>query len=159
MTTIFITRDGQQDFHVKLQSGDSYIFKLLLDTLKSFVNPCYRFYDPGTRKWVVGEPATESFRRWLSYARTTFNAQVQWIGGATYEDYEAECPPPYTPPPARPKPVDPYKTLHLLPSAPPELIRAAFKCLATIFHPDKPGGDDERMKAINRAYEKLAAAA
>jgi curved DNA-binding protein CbpA len=46
-----------------------------------------------------------------------------------------------------------------LPSAPPELIRAAFKCLATIFHPDKPGGDDERMKAINRAYEKLAAAA
>jgi DnaJ-class molecular chaperone len=95
-------------------------------------------------------------RRWLSYAETMIGARIEWIGGATYEDYEAECPPPYTPPP-RPKPVDPYKTLHLLPSAPPELVRAAFKCLAAIFHPDKPGGDEERMKAINRAYEKLAA--
>ena len=115
MTTIFITRDGQQDFHVKLQSGDSYIFKLLLDTLKSFVNPCYRFYDPGTRKWVVGEPAAESFRHWLSYARATFGAQVQWIG-ETYEDPESEWKPPKR---ERPKPIDPYQTLHILPSAPP----------------------------------------
>ncbi len=155
MTTIFITRDGQQDFHVKLQSGDTYIFKLLLDTLKSFVNPCYRFYDPGTRKWVVGEPATESFRRWLSYARTTFNAQVQWIGGEAYADPEAEwTAPPHEP--RRPKAVDPYVTLHLLPSAPPELVKVAYRCLAQIYHPDR-GGDEERMKAINRAYEKLAA--
>ncbi len=153
MTTIIIARDGQQDFHVKLQSGDSYIFKLLLDTLKSFVNPCYRFYDPGTRKWVVGEPATESFRRWLSYARTTFNAQVQWIGGATYEDYEAEWTPP---PPPRPKPVDPYTALHLLPSAPAELVKAAYRTLAQIHHPDR-GGDTEAMQRINDAYRRLAA--
>jgi hypothetical protein len=154
MTTIFITRDGQQDFHVKLQSGDSYIFKLLLDTLKSFVNPCYRYYDPGTRKWVVGEPATESFRRWLSYARTTFNAQVQWIGGEAYADPEAEWTPP---PPPRPKPVDPYTALHLLPSAPPEVVKAVYKVLAMKHHPDH-GGSEETMKRLNEAYGKLLAA-
>jgi len=157
MTTIIIARDGQQDFHVKLQSGDSYIFKLLLDTLKSFVNPCYRFYDPGTRKWVVGEPATESFRRWLSYARTTFNAQVQWIGGEAYADPEAEWTPPPPPRPPRSKALDPHATLWLLPGAPPELVRAAFKCLATIYHPDKPTGDEEKMKELNSAYRRLAA--
>ncbi len=151
MTTIFITRDGQQDFHVKLQSRDTYVFKLLIETLKSFVNPCYRFYDPSTRKWVVGEPASQSLHRWLSYARTTFSAQVQWVGDAADADPEAE----WTPP-AKPKVVDPYQTLHLLPSAPPELIRAAFKCLAAIFHPDH-GGNEEKMKELNRAYKRLAA--
>ena len=152
MTTIFVTRDGQQDFHVKLQSGDTYIFKLLLDTLKSFVNPCYRYYDPGTRKWVVGEPATESFRHWLSYARATFGAQVQWIG-ETYEDPEAE----WTPPKPKPKAGDPYQTLHLLPSAPPEVVKAAYKALATLHHPDK-GGETEVMQRINDAYGRLLAA-
>jgi len=90
----------------------------------------------------------------LSYARATFGAQVQWIG-ATYEDYEAECPPPYTPPP-RPKPVDPYKTLHLLPSAPPEVVKAAYKALAMKLHPDH-GGDTDAMQRINDAYRRLAA--
>ena len=152
MTTIFITRDGQQDFHVKLQSADSYVFKSLIDALKNFVSPVYRRYEPATRKWVVGEPATESFRGWLSYARATFNARIEWIGEA-YEDPEAE----WTPPKPKPKAGDPYQTLHLLPSAPPEVVKAAYKALATLHHPDKPGGDGERMKVINDAYRRLAA--
>jgi hypothetical protein len=156
MITITIARDGQQDFHVKLQSGDSYVFKSLIDALKNFVSPVYRKYEPNARKWVVGEPATESFRGWLAYARTTFNARIEWSGEA-YADPEAEWTPPPPPRPPRSKALDPHATLWLLPGAPPELVRAAFKCLATLFHPDKPGGDEERMKAINRAYEKLAA--
>ena len=153
MTTIFITRDGQQDFHVKLQSADSYVFKSLIDALKNFVSPVYRRYEPATRKWVVGEPATESFRGWLSYARATFNARIEWIGEA-YEDPEAEWKPPKR---ERPKASDPYVTLHLLPSAPPEVVKAAYRALATLHHPDKPGGDGERMKVINDAYRRLAA--
>ncbi len=152
MTTIFITRDGQQDFHVKLQSRDTYVFKLLIETLKSFVNPCYRFYDPGTRKWVVGAPASQSLHRWLAYARATFNARIEWIGEAD-ADPEREWTPKE---PARPKAVDPYKTLHLLPSAPPEVVKAAYRALAVLNHPDK-GGDEEAMKRLNAAYQKLAA--
>jgi hypothetical protein len=152
MTTITIARDGQQDFHVKLQSGDSYVFKSLIDALKNFVSPVYRKYEPNARKWVVGEPATESFRSWLSYARATFGAQVQWIG-ETYEDPEAE----WTPPPPKPKAVDPYVTLHLLPSAPPEVVKAAYRALAVLNHPDK-GGDEEAMKRLNEAYGRLLAA-
>ncbi len=153
MTTIFITRDGQQDFHVKLQSADSYVFKSLIDALKNFVSPVYRRYEPATRKWVVGEPATESFRSWLSYARATFGAQVQWIG-ETDADPESEWTPSAS---AHPKAVDPYVTLHLLPSAPPEVVRAAYKALATLHHPDKPGGETEVMQRINDAYRRLAA--
>ncbi len=153
MTTIIIARDGQQDFHVKLQSGDSYVFKSLIDALKNFVSPVYRKYEPNARKWVVGEPATESFRGWLAYARTTFNARIEWIGEA-YADPESEWTPP---PPPRPKPVDPYKTLHLLPSAPPEVIKAVYKVLAMKHHPDH-GGSEETMKRLNEAYGRLLAA-
>jgi hypothetical protein len=153
MTTIIIARDGQQDFHVKLQSGDSYVFKSLIDALKNFVSPVYRRYEPATRKWVVGEPAAESFRHWLSYARATFNARIEWIGEAD-ADPEREWTPPK---PERPKASDPYVTLHLLPSAPPEVVKAAYRALAVLNHPDK-GGDEEKMKRLNEAYGRLLAA-
>ncbi len=152
MTTIYVTQDGQQDFHTKLRSEDELAFKALIEALKNFVPPVYRRYEPTTRKWVVGEPAAESFRHWLSYARATFGAQVQWIG-ETYEDPEAE----WTPPPPKPKAVDPYVTLHLLPSAPPEVVKAAYRALAVLNHPDK-GGDEEKMKRLNEAYGRLLAA-
>ncbi len=150
MTTIYVTQDGQQDFHIKLRSEDGLTFKALIEALKNFVSPVYRRYEPATRKWVVGEPATESFRSWLSYARATFGAQVQWIG-ETYEDPESE----WTPKP-KPKAVDPYQVLHLRETAPPELVKVAYRCLAQIHHPDR-GGDTEAMQRINDAYRRLAA--
>lgn len=54
----------------------------------------------------------------------------------------------------RRKPSPARDTLHLTADAPPELIKAAYRVLARIHHPDA-GGDPERMKAINAAYEEL----
>jgi curved DNA-binding protein CbpA len=48
------------------------------------------------------------------------------------------------------------KRLHLLPDAPPELIKAAYKTLAMKFHPDH-GGDTRRMQELNEALQLLAA--
>ncbi|MEJ7578657.1 MAG: DnaJ domain-containing protein [Pyrinomonadaceae bacterium] len=48
--------------------------------------------------------------------------------------------------------------LFLLPSASDELVKAAYKCLAMKFHPDKQGGDEEQIKRINDAYQRLLAA-
>jgi hypothetical protein len=151
MTTIHISR-VYSGYHVTFRGGD---FSLCVSTLKSFIPATLRGYTPATRQWFIDEDATHQMRRWLSYAETMIGARIEWIGGATYEDYEAECPPPYTPPP-RPKPVDPYKTLHLLPSAPPEVVKAAYKALAMKLHPDH-GGDTEAMQRINAAYRRLAA--
>ena len=151
MTTIHIGR-VYSGYHVTFRGGD---FSLCVSTLKSFIPAGLRGYTPTTRQWFIDEDATTQMRRWLSYAETMIGARIEWIGGATYEDYEAECPPPYTPPP-RPKPVDPYKTLHLLPSAPPEVVKAAYKALAMKLHPDH-GGDTDAMQRINDAYRRLAA--
>ncbi len=151
MTTIHISR-VYSGYHVTFRGGD---FSLCVSTLKSFIPATLRGYTPATRQWFIDEDATTHMRRWLSYAETMIGARIEWIGGATYEDYEAECPPPYTPPP-RPKPVDPYTALHLLPSAPPEVIKAAYRALAVKLHPDH-GGNEEEMKRINAAYKRLAA--
>jgi hypothetical protein len=44
-----------------------------------------------------------------------------------------------------------YSMLHLLPSAPPAVVSAAYKALAKELHPDR-GGSHARMQAINSAY-------
>ena len=49
---------------------------------------------------------------------------------------------------------DAYTVLYLLLNAPEELIKAAYRCLAMLYHPDR-GGDVTRMQALNRAYEEL----
>jgi hypothetical protein len=148
MTTIIVSR-GTSGYSLTFRGGN---FSPCVSTLKEFIHAYSRSYEPTTRKWFIDEDAYDQLFQWLDYAHAELGARVEW---QTSSDRTREKPP--EPPPAKPKTIDPYAVLHLRETAPPELIRAAFKCLAAIFHPDKPGGDEERMKAINRAYEKLAA--
>jgi hypothetical protein len=48
-----------------------------------------------------------------------------------------------------------FATLHLLPDAPLEVVKAAHKALALIHHPDRAGGDVQRMQAINAAFDLI----
>ena len=48
----------------------------------------------------------------------------------------------------------PFAVLHLLPSAPSELIEGAYKILARLYHPDR-GGSTATMQALNEAHDAL----
>jgi DnaJ-class molecular chaperone len=48
-----------------------------------------------------------------------------------------------------------YRELHLLPSAPPVVVTAAYKALSKLAHPDK-GGTTRQMQRVNEAYGTLA---
>ena len=51
---------------------------------------------------------------------------------------------------------DPFKTLGVDPDAPEEVIKAAHKALARKHHRDATGAaDDEEMKRVNDAFEKI----
>lgn len=51
---------------------------------------------------------------------------------------------------------DPFDLLHVTPDAPSEVISAAFRALAKLYHPDRKGQlATSRMAAINAAYERL----
>ncbi len=54
------------------------------------------------------------------------------------------------PPPAP----DPHALLHVSPRAPREVVEAAYRTLAKLYHPDT-GGDPERMKALTAAMDRI----
>lgn len=51
--------------------------------------------------------------------------------------------------------VDAYSILGLKPDAPPEDVKKHYRRLANVFHSDKGGMNDEAMKLLNRAYERI----
>jgi len=53
------------------------------------------------------------------------------------------------------EPQDPHEVLFVLPEAPWEVIQAAYKALALLQHPDRPGGTKEQFQRLSAAYETL----
>ena len=151
MTTIFIISDRAGGHRIKLQSGEPERFKLCLDLLKAMVPRQLRRYDPEAKQWHVAAMGAQLLHRWLDCASESLGAQIRWFGeGAAGEQGSDGSP---VRPPAQAE--DPYATLHLLPTAPVEVVRAAFRALAGLHHPDR-GGDGEQMRRVNAAYEALA---
>ncbi len=48
-----------------------------------------------------------------------------------------------------------FRALHLTSDAPMKLVKAAQRVLANLYHPDRLGGDAERMKMINNAADEI----
>lgn len=115
--------------------------RTLVDDLKLKIPASCRSWDPIEKAWTVQAPdpywaklATELLQWAFPYATVTEPSSSRQRH-ATELDED-------------------FRVLHLLPSAPPALVRAARKVLALESHPDR-GGDHGRMVAINLAYEHL----
>jgi DnaJ-class molecular chaperone len=143
-TTINITPDDHGGHNVKLQSNepDAEAFKLAIKALKRIIDFEYRQYDRGDKLWIVNEDGFEQMCQWVDHCRLRIGADVKWQQEPTR--------------PRQPKRtrIEPYAALHLLPTAPPDVVKAAYRALATAHHPDK-GGDMVAMQRINRAYAQL----
>jgi len=113
----------------------------LVADLKDTIPASARSYDPRTRTWTVWRPP------WTDLA-------VDLLLGY-FPDADAAEDGPTAPRPIRPGDPD-YRALHLLPSAPPELVAAAYRALARRHHPDA-GGDHESMLRITAAFDALRA--
>lgn len=50
---------------------------------------------------------------------------------------------------------DPYKVLGVDRDAEEQVVKAAYRAKAKLFHPDKTGGSSEKMAQINEAYHKV----
>jgi hypothetical protein len=112
-----------------------------ISRLKDEIPASARTYDPETKTWTVRPAFAE---RAVALMRETFAAVVEY--GA---DRTATSPPD----PTRRDDPD-LAVLHLLPSAPPELIETAYRCLSKLCHPDK-GGEHDGMLELNEAITRL----
>lgn len=103
-------------------------------------------WDERHARWIPGD--LESIR----------GDEHEFEGGVIYERHHRRhrCESNAKPPPTGPRQTATgyHATLYVLPNAPKEVIRAAYRALAAIHHPDV-GGDSERMIEINHAYAAL----
>ena len=53
-----------------------------------------------------------------------------------------------------PKEATPFDALYVVPTAPDEVIKAAYKAMASKTHPDK-GGDAAEFRKVSEAYDKI----
>ena len=112
----------------------------LVDALKVAIPGHARAYDPAAKSWTI----TPAYAHVAARLMHDVFPDVETVG--------ATNPPPFDH--GRPARDDPWATLHLLPSAPPELVSAAHRCLAKLTHPDV-GGDTALMQRINGAVESI----
>lgn len=113
--------------------------RTLDDRLKTEIPPYARDYGPFDKTWTIA----------TSYAALGVRLLMAMFPGARFER-----PDPRSVPEAMPGNHCALAVLHLLPSAPPELIEGAYRILARLHHPDV-GGDGETMKRLNAARDAL----
>jgi hypothetical protein len=112
----------------------------LVSAIKNIVPAGYRRYDPDDHSWTVEPP---------------YGPRVSLLIMEVYPDAEVEHRTTWRPSEPSVPAIDPdYRTLHLLPSAPPPLVEAAYKCLARLSHPDA-GGSTEDMQQLNAARDAI----
>ena len=111
----------------------------VVDALKRAVPSPLRTYDPDTRTWTVAARYVSGVYHLLDQVFGEVGVEGSRSGAADR---------------GRPTGGDPYVVLHLLSTAPPELVTAAHRCLAKLHHPDA-GGSTAVMQRINRAVESI----
>lgn len=125
--------------------GDSGQFELALNALKQDISRQNRKFDAERRCWMIDYDSQAELECWLKRMRAEMKADVVYKNGYGRHEWAA-----------RRDVTNAYATLHLLPTAPPELVKAAYRCLAMMNHPDV-GGDTETMQQLNIAYAQLSA--
>jgi hypothetical protein len=99
----------------------------------------FRRWSGGTRRWLVHRSKLEELKKILA----DLGIEVTIVQTSVPKVPRVR------------KDAGPYAVLHLLPSAPDQLVTSAYRIAALTHHPDKHGGDTKKMAAINQAYEQI----
>jgi hypothetical protein len=123
-----IIPDEMGGYYIKTPFDQNFIDELKAEVVS-------RFWDIGKRMWQFDADDLELVIEIASkYYQVEFNQQVNQSLKKTE-----------------------WETLYLIPNAPLEVVKAAYRALAMLHHPDR-GGDIETMAKINSAYDKIVKA-
>jgi hypothetical protein len=115
----------------------------LIDALKAGIPVHARTYDPVAKAWMVTGRYVSVATRLMYEVFGHVDVVEQTSAGSADRDRHAG--------------EDPWVILHLRPTAPPELVSAAHRCLAKLNHPDT-GGNCITMQSINAAVDQIRGA-
>lgn len=97
----------------------------------------HREWDAAKKRWAISPSYAAEIRDWTL---RFFGAEGSKASSSTKKRATA----------------DPFAVLHLLPSAPAELVDSAYRCLAKLAHPDR-GGTHEQMLELTAAHDAAKA--
>lgn len=113
-----------------------------VELLKAQIPASYRSWDPQIKSWMVAAP----------YDTTAIRLLLQFFPNAEVDDKPRSGSREHVP--AGCGCDADHRALFVCQNAPAPVVRAAYRALAKLSHPDA-GGDAERMRAINAAFERL----
>lgn len=152
---------GPNGFHVQESGWTAVWFAYradLVETLKAKLPQKFRRWDAGNRQWLIAPEAWPQALRVFQRFGLFGGGDAQGDMGAGHSDTRADAGAPrgseglHRPGPAGDG-ADPFMVLYVHPQAPREVIQAAYRALAGVYHPDR-GGDGEMMTRLNLAYER-----
>ncbi len=107
--------------------------------LKRAVPAPLRTYDPDTKTWTISARYVERVYHVLDQVFGEVDIEGSRTGTSDHRQRASG---------------DPYQVLHLLPSAPDEVVTVVYRTLAKLHHPDR-GGEHDAMLALNQAYDAI----
>lgn len=127
-------------------SGNRGEFQAAIAALKMYLNAEDRMYVPENKVWFIEASAIDCLRAWCDYLRFNLNATIDWTQSSTNgADNRRKVTLTIA---------EAYGCLYLLPTAPFDVVKASFRTLAKLNHPDV-GGSTAMMQRINSAYEMI----
>lgn len=136
MTTAHVTE--QEDGSVEIRFHYN---PWVIEQIKALIPGFGRSYKPEQKMWIVFEPWASEAIRILEEAFDTVKIERNPGRQSAKINSTSSIGQAYT-------------ELHLLESAPPELIKGAYRILAKLNHPDH-GGSSAAMRQINAAFERI----
>jgi hypothetical protein len=143
-TKILIRKNSDDDYTVRVYGGHKWTFSDIIAELKDIIPSHARSWQPDDKEWRIR--SDYFLHKWLDEVRLLDCVEIEWGREGKRQQYQA--------PPRPSRRAEAFKALHLLETAPPELVKAAHKTLAFLHHPDR-GGDLRIMQGINAAYDAL----
>lgn len=111
---------------------------ILISRFKIEIPPYARIYVPENKEWIFD---------------STYAARAVHLLTDRFPDARIENIPDSSP--SLDQQQDPeYVTFFVIPEAPPEVVKAAYRALSKLYHPDR-GGDTAAMQRLNEAYARI----
>jgi len=125
--------------------------KKFQDAIRFGVRPqTHRKFDPDAQQWMV-------YWKWLPFLAKISRAHythVDWSGlPPEWQMFAVGSKPPT--PLLDLQEDDPFAVLHILESAPMEVVKAAHRALVLKYHPDREGGNHDATATVNDAYGRI----
>jgi len=129
------------------------------ELLRTGVKPLsYRKYDRDSKKWSIHVsklPLVIAFGKrffaHVDYSALPEEIQIRLVQLLQDGGYREDLGPG---PAASAAVKTPHQILYLLPTAPPAVVKASYRALASLHHPDH-GGSSEDFRAIQKAYDEI----